>query len=85
MHVYHNDSISIHTALAGCDVSYRYGVGCFGAFQSTQPSQAVTFSMSIPSDSTRISIHTALAGCDYRNLIGFEEDENFNPHSPRRL
>ena len=56
--------ISIHTALAGCDVPVRACSPSILTFQSTQPSQAVTKKGWVPVRELTISIHTALAGCD---------------------
>ena len=72
-----NSNISIHTALAGCDYGQVHGLQAFQAFQSTQPSQAVTVLLRRDAVQHQISIHTALAGCDlyvrlkfrYVNLI----------------
>ena len=33
----------------------------------------------------KISIHTALAGCDLPIVKIVTDNDNFNPHSPRRL
>ena len=63
-YVLHALSISIHTALAGCDylpLPHRLPVY---VFQSTQPSQAVTMVHRYEREVGDISIHTALAGCD---------------------
>ena len=38
-------AISIHTALAGCDKDYNNYFKVINIFQSTQPSQAVTFNV----------------------------------------
>ena len=78
-------NISIHTALAGCDVESHDMVFPYGQFQSTQPSQAVTQIRKFPSQLIPISIHTALAGCDEKAITIAANMLNFNPHSPRRL
>ena len=57
-------NISIHTALAGCDVANKQEALIPQKFQSTQPSQAVTGEGEEHNRCGRISIHTALAGCD---------------------
>ena len=62
------DVISIHTALAGCDVTAPGNSRGFRRFQSTQPSQAVTLFHFRSHADCRISIHTALAGCDVEVL-----------------
>ena len=78
-------SISIHTALAGCDLTALETKFVPGIFQSTQPSQAVTKKLIDNMIGFVISIHTALAGCDKKTVYpGFQVDD-FNPHSPRRL
>ena len=56
--------ISIHTALAGCDITEDRKLITLAEFQSTQPSQAVTVLVPHPIFDMYISIHTALAGCD---------------------
>ena len=56
--------ISIHTALAGCDIGKGVEDMPISIFQSTQPSQAVTGPVGHKPVRTDISIHTALAGCD---------------------
>ena len=58
------DFISIHTALAGCDLTALETKLVPGIFQSTQPSQAVTRMLEDNRIIDFISIHTALAGCD---------------------
>ena len=63
--------ISIHTALAGCD---PLGAGVYvicEAFQSTQPSQAVTSHALQCGKDFGISIHTALAGCDVPSSLAY--------------
>ena len=61
--------ISIHTALAGCDVDEILNDFGIILFQSTQPSQAVTDYTPQLFVHARISIHTALAGCDLHGLV----------------
>ena len=56
--------ISIHTALAGCDEEALDLPEQTFEFQSTQPSQAVTWGDGVMQAASNISIHTALAGCD---------------------
>jgi len=56
--------ISIHTALAGCDINELDLELYTDRFQSTQPSQAVTHCGGDGPLVPGISIHTALAGCD---------------------
>ncbi len=78
-------TISIHTALAGCDTNGYDNSGMLSEFQSTQPSQAVTYATHRVCPFPLISIHTALAGCDYVTSPTICTLSNFNPHSPRRL
>ena len=67
---YYNDfRISIHTALAGCDVTHSWIFPGNSEFQSTQPSQAVTPVFYWFLICVKISIHTALAGCDLRYTV----------------
>ena len=61
--------ISIHTALAGCDIFTPLNHIRFVIFQSTQPSQAVTYAPVYFNEEPGISIHTALAGCDAFSLL----------------
>ena len=75
-------SISIHTALAGCDEAPRWGRQTQQVFQSTQPSQAVTVTTLPKLMRIQISIHTALAGCDItedRKLITLAEFQSTQP------
>ena len=62
--------ISIHTALAGCDDSFTGQMRSSQQFQSTQPSQAVTYLVCPAIRRPDISIHTALAGCDDSGVDG---------------
>ena len=55
------------------------------SFQSTQPSQAVTYQRDELARMEEISIHTALAGCDIMRDLEMSIMQDFNPHSPRRL
>ena len=66
---YLSQYISIHTALAGCDSQLSNYLHGKKRFQSTQPSQAVTFIVYVCSIFFSISIHTALAGCDGRRFL----------------
>ena len=78
-------NISIHTALAGCDIIKRCLSLIICLFQSTQPSQAVTICFCDSFSLEEISIHTALAGCDGCQQCPKAGANDFNPHSPRRL
>ena len=78
--------ISIHTAFAGCDCLIWCWISMAFAFQSTQPSQAVTLqTFEETAASEDISIHTAFAGCDLSKQTCPNSVRHFNPHSLRRL
>ena len=55
--------ISIHTALAGCDLMLLCCHNSQGLFQSTQPSQAVTRGPLLKLMQGVMSCHTAVAVC----------------------
>ena len=77
--------ISIHTALAGCDMRPRPPVLGRKQFQSTQPSQAVTYIIfNGPINNRFQSTQPSQA---VTRKIGEDKHTtyDFNPHSPRRL
>ena len=63
--LWNQTSISIHTALAGCNTFCLVPSARTKTFQSTQPSLAVTIVIYQLWYGSYISIHTALAGCDW--------------------
>ena len=79
-----HDIISIHTALAGCDIDWEIVEKKMDISIHTALAGCDGCPYPCPGQET-ISIHTALAGCDWPHVHLPESESYFNPHSPRRL
>ena len=77
--------ISIHTALAGCDLAERDYVARIAQFQSTQPSQAVTYMTRYSISPTQFQSTQPSQAVTLIVWHGASGISHFNPHSPRRL
>ena len=73
--------ISIHTTLAGGDVSVFCTWTVFVAFQSTPPSRVATGEDEEFLKTMEISIHTTLAGGDYDKSVRKERDKKISIHT----
>ena len=74
--------ISIHTPLAGSDLSSRIETICISYFNPHSPCGERLFSGDRLAAKYRISIHTPLAGSDRGSGSEWQDQRDFNPHSP---